>query len=164
MVHLHRRRETAALVHIERHQDLIALPYFGCLFLVRKQHILLESPVEKGSDLRHLGHFQFPHLTYAQKRPVCRSDDPVPGILVQKHLDRIPHPAALRHLFFRKEHSVIHGRIGLLTQIHPEIQLLHNDQRLCFSQFKHILLSSIFRHPPHTLSSCPACGISVSAP
>ena len=139
IVNLHRGAQPFTFVHIQGHQALFSLLRLAFLFLEGHEKILLQSPVQKDADGRHLHHPQKGQLIPHNPGLGCRCNHPVLGILIQKHIHLISRLRSLRHLPARQEHGLI--RLFLLPHISANLCQTHNLQQLSFSQFHHFNIS-----------------------
>ena len=133
MVDLHGGAESLALVNIEGRQHLISLFYRPGLLPVGQQQIFFQAPVQKSSDSSHLRYGEKGGFSQGQPGFPGGGDEPVAGILVQKHLQLCSRPGALRHLFRRKKNPVLLFISVLLRQIYAEIYFFYHLQPLFFS-------------------------------
>ena len=113
LVHVHGRAETAALVDIEGHQNLLALMHPAGLFPEGQQQILLQPPVQKSTDFAHLSHLQDGQAAQLQLWFICSGNQAGFGILVHKDRQLRTNLRPLRHLLLRQQHALL--RALLLT-------------------------------------------------
>ena len=101
----HACTESAALIDVERHQNLIPrLHLFRHLFIWKKQ-VFFQSPVQERTDFSNLGNLKHRQSAKRQFRLVGRRNDAVLGILVQEYFDLIPELCVRRHLLLRQKHT-----------------------------------------------------------
>ncbi len=85
--------------------------------MVGQQEVLVQSPVQEGSDAAHLDHGQVTDLVQGELGFLAGGDQPVLGILVQKYLQLIADRGAFRHLRAGQEHALVRNVPG---QVDPE--------------------------------------------
>ena len=124
----HACTESAALIDVERHQNLIPrLHLFRHLFIWKKQ-ILFQSPVQEGTEFANLRYLQDCTFPQCKLRFIYRCDQTVRRILIQKHLNRIARFDSCRNLLLRKKNL-----FSVISQIYSEINYLYYRKHLFFS-------------------------------
>ena len=125
------------MIYIKSYQTFLAFSYTAGLLMVRKEQILLQPPVQKCSDLRHLKHFKNSSLTYLQKGFSGSCDKAVLGIFVNKYFQGITLFGSLWNLFAGKKHSVLLSGIFIFCKVNTEFYGLCHNKLLFFSYFDH---------------------------
>ena len=113
-----RCRKTIAVVHVDKHGNVVTNREWLELFVERQKKILGQAPVKKRPHPVHIHHFETGKLAQLNPRAAKRCNRHIIRVQVNKHLQSVAQPCTFRHLRFWQQDATFRATLKIHSKIH----------------------------------------------